>query len=157
MLSVEQFLQTQTEGANSTKVILIPENPEGYRAQIATDGIGLANFKFKQGERAGQTGYRMTVKWEIDDPDKSLEKQIARKPIVTQSIMLDITSEGALDMGEGKNVQLGRLREAVGQNANGRPWSPAMLIGQMARINVKHRVNPENGDLVMDVDKVVAL
>lgn len=157
MLSVEQFLGTSVDAANSTKVKLIPERPEGYRAQIATDGIGLASFKFKKGDRAGQPGYRMTVKWEIDDPDKSIEKEIGRKPIVTQSIMLDITSEGALDMGEGKNVQLGRLREAIGQNANGRPWAPAMLIGQMARINIKHRINDETGDLVMDVDKVVAL
>ena len=157
MLSVEQFLGTTTNDSNSTKVILIPENPEGYTAQIATDGIGLANFKFKKGERAGQPGYRMTVKWEIDDPNREIEQKIGRRPIVTQSIMLDITSEGALDMGEGKNVQLGRLREAVGQNASGKPWAPAMLIGQMARINVKHRINDETGDLVMDVDKVVAL
>lgn len=157
MLSVEQFLGTQVEQANSTKLILIDENPQGYVAQIATGGIGLANFKFKKGDRIGQTGYRMTVKWEIDDPNKEIEKKIGRKPIITQSIMLDVTSEGALDMGEGKNVQLGRLREAVGQNASGKPWTPAMLIGQMARINVKHRINEESGDLMMDVDKVVAL
>ena len=157
MLSVEQFLGTQVDASNSTKLILIDENPAGYVAQVATDGIGLANFKFKKGERIGQTGYRMTVKWEIDDPNKEIEKKIGRRPVITQSIMLDITSEGALDMSEGKNVQLGRLREAVKQNANGKPWSPAMLIGQMARINVKHRVNEETGDLMMDVDKVVAL
>lgn len=155
MLNVEEFLGTQISGANSTKVILIPPGND-YVGTIAADGVGLADFKYKQGERAGQTGYRMTVKWELDDHDGSIEKQIGRKPTITQSIMLDITDEGGLDMGEGKNVQLGRLREALGQNDDGAPWQPAMLYGGRARLDIQHRID-NNGDEQQEVKGVAKL
>jgi hypothetical protein len=62
------------------------------------------------------------------------------EPSVSQSLMLDMTESGALAVGTNKNVNLGRLREALGQNVSGRPWSPNMLQGQVARISVKHRL-----------------
>lgn len=156
MLNVEEFLGTQVTTATATKFELVPENEEGYVAQIANDGIDLKDFKYgPDTERAGQTGYRMTVKWEIEDPEGKLREQMGRPATITQSILLDITSEGALDMGKGKNVNLGRLREAVDQNKDGQPWQPAMLLGQMARISVKHSVNKKNGELQAEVNKVV--
>lgn len=153
-LNLEEFLGMQTNESTSTQVILIPEGD--YPAMVDSDGIGLADFKYKQGERAGQTGYRMTVKWVIQDDDGSVERAIGRKPVITQSVMLDVTPEGGLDMGEGRNIQLGRLREAVDQNRDGQPWQPAMLIGQMARIMVKHSVGT-SGDPMQNVDRVTKL
>lgn len=47
------------------------------------------------------------------------------------SFWLDLTDDGQLATGEGENVNLGRLRAAVGQNVAGQPWSPNMLSGQM--------------------------
>lgn len=158
MLNVEEFLGTTSNEATSTKLLLVPENEEGYIAQIAPGGISLASFQYgPDTERAGQTGYRMPVKWEIQDETGELQKAISRKPVITQSIMLDITTEGALDMGKGKNVNLGRLREALGQNKDGQPWQPAMLIGGMARIYVKHSINKKTGEEQAEVQKVLAL
>jgi hypothetical protein len=154
MLKVEEFLGLQVNEANATKVVLIPEGE--YTGLVAADGIGLADFKYKRGDREGQTGYRMTVRWELDDPDKALENAIGRKPVIVQSLMLDLTSEGGLDMSEGKNVQLGRLREAVGQNEDGKPWQPAMLIGQPARLLVKHRLD-DKGEEQQEVTKVTRI
>jgi len=154
MLNLNEFLGTQVDGASSTRLLLLNEGD--YVAQIAADGIDLKDFKFKKGDREGQTGYRMTVKWEVQDPDGSIEKTLGRKPTIVQSIMLDLTESGGLDMGKGKNVALGRLREAVGQNTDGRPWQPAMLIGQMARIQVKHRMDDKN-ELQHDVNAVTKI
>ena len=151
MINAEEFLGMTTSGANSTRVIPIPEDE--YVAIVDTDGIGLADFTYKRGEREGQKGYRMTVRWAIDDPEGSIEKQIGRKPVITQSVMIDFTDEGGLDMGEGKNVRLGQLRDAVNQNEDGKPWQPAMLIGQQARIKVEHSIG-DNGDILANVNRV---
>ncbi|MGH2638967.1 MAG: hypothetical protein ACRDF4_06765, partial [Rhabdochlamydiaceae bacterium] len=45
---------------------------------------------------------------------------------------LELTSSGAIDFGKGKNVGLGRLREALGQNKIGKPWSFNMIRGSLA-------------------------
>lgn len=64
------------------------------------------------------------------------------KPSVRQSVFLTFNEKGGLD--KDLNPQLGRLREAVGQNVAGQPWSFGMLIGQVARIRVAHRIVRED-------------
>ena len=150
MLSAQEFLGTTITKA-SEKLKLIPVSDAGYAALIATDGLDLKDFKYKQGDKAGQVGYRMTVKWEIQDPD--LKTSIGRTPSITQSFTVNFTPEGALAT---ENPGLRNLREAVGQNKDGEPWQPAMLIGQMAKIFVSHRID-DKGEEQQDVQRVVAL
>jgi hypothetical protein len=150
MINLNEFLGTTIDKA-SEKLQLIPPSDSGYVAQIMPDGIDLKDFKYKTGERAGQTGYRMTVKWEIQDEE--LKAQLKRTPVITQSIMLNFTDEGAL---AAENPGLRALREAVNQNQDGKPWQPAMLIGQMARLYVSHRID-DKGEEQQDVQKVVKL
>ena len=57
-------------------------------------------------------------------------------------------------MGKGKNVALGRLREALGQNTPGKPWSFGMLVGQVAKVAVKHRIT-DAGDTFAEVKRVL--
>lgn len=149
-LKVEEFLG-QTTTAASVRPPLLPLNDEGYTAVIASDGIDLKSFKYKQGDRAGQTGYRMTVKWEImDEAIKAFCKEKNRLPYITQSIMLNITPEGAL---AAENPGLKALREAVNQNTDGQPWSPSMLIGQVAKIRLNNRID-DKGDQQEEVGQV---
>ena len=63
------------------------------------------------------------------------------EPTVRGSIFIDFTPEGALDFGRGKNVQLGKLRDAVNQNQKGKPWSPGMLVGASFIGRVSHRID----------------
>jgi hypothetical protein len=63
---------------------------------------------------------------------------------VPQDVMLDLTDSGQLDMAKGRNVRLGRLREALDLNAPGRPFSFAMIQGRMAKVKVGHRVDGED-------------
>ena len=65
------------------------------------------------------------------------------------------TPQGGLDTSKGKNIGLGRLREAVNKNADGVPFSFEMLPGLSARISVSHRVNGE--DVYADVKSVSRL
>jgi hypothetical protein len=78
------------------------------------------------------------------------------KVTVRQSIIIDVTPDGkGFDMGKGKNVGLNRVREAVGQNVAGQPWSPTMLEGKICKVRVKHR--PDENDPTIQYAEVAAV
>lgn len=63
----------------------------------------------------------------IDNPEVA-EKLGMERLTVRQGLFLDVEPNGAIALGPNKNVKLGRLRAAVGQNGAG-PWNFAMLKG----------------------------
>lgn len=82
-------------------------------------------------------------------------------PNIRQGIWLDTTADGqGLDNSPGKNVQLGRLRESVGQNIDGQTWNPRMLIGRAVKVKVGHRPDKKNPRIlyneIQDVSPVTA-
>lgn len=136
----EQFLNTAYSEANSTELVPVPEGE--YIA--VSGGIGpdsFKKFKIGKGERAGQDMYRLDVEWTINDDSGQLKELLGREAKVRQGIMLDMSKDGTLDFGKGRNVSLGRLRAALGQNLGGKPWSFSSVGGQVAKIKVKHRID----------------
>jgi hypothetical protein len=73
---------------------------------------------------------------------------------LTLFISLDLTPEGLLDSGEGMNVDLGRLREAVGQNEEGVAWNFSMLLGQQFAGTIVHGVSKTTGEKLANVRQV---
>ena len=68
-----------------------------------------------------------------------LKEDVGREfSLVDYEVMLDMTPEGGLDMGKGKNVKLGKLREAIGLNDPARPFSFDMTIGHSLVATIKH-------------------
>ena len=97
------FLDTQVTGESSTKRMPVPVGE--YTSLI--EGVNVRNWQSKDGQKSGLA---LDVTHNLDDP--GVKEAMGRdKVTITQSIMLDLTDGGALDMGKGKNVQLGRLRE----------------------------------------------
>jgi len=118
MFDPDSFLNNSAEGEMQTQYEPIPE--DDYMAVI--EAVKPKQVETKDGPRIV-----MDVTWAIDNPE--LAENLGRKNLtVRQSIWLDTTETGTLDAGPNKNVQLGRLREAVGQNGKGK-WKPADLIG----------------------------
>jgi len=132
----DSFLQSSTTEANDTKIIPCPV---GEFAAII-DKIIPKQVQFNGGT---ETRIVLDVQWLIEDAGA---KAATGRDVVTvkQAIFLDTTPTGGLDMGQGKNVALGRLREAVGKNSPGEPFSFAMLPGLMAKVSVSHR--PDKND-----------
>jgi len=137
--NVSAMLNSQVTESNSTELLQIDEGE--YIAVI--DPVSEENFKsfdIKKGERAGQKGLSLNLTWNINDESGAIIAKIGRTPKVRQNLFLDLTTQGGLDFGKGRNVSLGQLREALGQNMTGRPWSFGMLGGGVAKIKVKHRI-----------------
>ena len=140
MFDADNFLNMQTAEQTSTEYLPIPDNE--YTAVV-----------HKLDVRTPKGNHIIDITWKLDAP--SVEE--ADGKWVRQSIFLDITESGSLDSSKGKNVDLGRLREALGQNQPGRPWAPNMMLGQVALVNVKSRVDNDTGRIYHDVKGVAAL
>ena len=132
----DAFLQSSISEANSTALIPCPQGE--YQGIISK--IAPRQWQSKDGT---QSGIALDVFWLVEDA--GVKATCGREEvIVKQGLMLDTNPQGGLDMAEGKNVALGRLREAVGKNTPGEQFSFAMLPGLMAKISVSHR--PDKND-----------
>ena len=129
--NAEAFMTTEVEGQLETQFTPIPEGEyrgviKEVKADVTTKGSPV-----------------LEVIWIIDDQE--VRDLIGMdEPTSRQTIWLDVNEQGALEFGKNKNIGLGKLREALGQN-DGSPWSPAKLMGCPATVSIKHRVGSEGG------------
>ena len=145
MFDPEELLNAQASDANQTRMDPVPEGE--YQAII-------------EDVQASKIGDKeipvLNVRWKIEDPE--LAQRLNRQEVqVRQTVFLDIDESGSLATGANKNIQLGRLREAVGQNKKGQPWSPRNLIGAgPALVSVTHRQDKNDPEIVYDQVQRVA-
>jgi len=128
----DSFLSTEVTEANATTYTPVPEGEhpasvKSVKPRVLTDGRAVFD-----------------VTWTVDS-DEAREATGMAEPSVRQTIWLDVTESGGLDFGKGKNVGLGRLREALGQNSAGKPWAPGMLVGGAAIVKVGHSIDKRDG------------
>lgn len=135
----EAFLSSATvDGELSTEVTVCPEGT--YRGQIG-DRIDARQFT---SEKSGtpRTFTVISINWEV--LDDAVRAELDREHVyVRQDFFLDLDENGALDTSKGKNVDLGRLRAAVGQNDMS-GWTFNNLKGAMATIQVRQRSDEKN-------------
>lgn len=142
------FMQSSFNGKLDTVIPALPE--DDYRAII--DDVTHRSVDTKNGEER----HILRLRWKITD-DGKLAAINRTSASVNQDLWLDIDASGKLDEGEGKNVGLGRVLDAL--NLNGQPWSPGMLKGMgpcIIRITQRpDQKNPEN--VFNDVSRVTRL
>lgn len=143
----DSFLNEQVDGALATSFEPIPEGE--YPAVVSS---GDKAFSVRQTEKGTVI---LDVLWEIQDHE--LMESLGRNPLtVRQSLFLDMTPYGTLDRGKSKNVGLGRLRAALGQNDPNKPWTFGSLKGAgPALIKVGQRLNPNDESVVYNDVKLV--
>lgn len=137
----DEFLSGTVAGEMSTEFTPIPEGE--YNAVI--DKVEARSTR--------NGGAILDVTWIIDD-QAVREATGLENPKCRQSVFLDITASGGIDVSKGKNIGLGRLREAVGQNGP-QAWAPGQLVGNVARVKVEHRLY--EGNTFADVKRVSKL
>lgn len=145
------FLSTSVSGALDTRYMPVPQ---GEYAAIIEEV--KARIQPGQGDNAGKEFLIFDVLWLIDD-QKVRDATGRDKVTVRQSLFIDRTPDGSIDISKGKNIQLGKLREALGQNTPG-AWAPSMLKGQVARVKIGHKPDTKNpGDVFDNVTAVTKL
>lgn len=147
VFDTNSLLNTEYSEANDTQTIPIPEGEY-------TGVISKIDIKTVKGQGGDETPVA-EVMWEIDSEEVAAvtgrDKNTSR-----QSIWLELTPGGNIDMGRGKNPALGRLREALKQNVAGKPWSFGQMLGGVATVTIGHRM-AEDGTINTNVKRVTAL
>lgn len=153
MFNAEQFLHTETDSALDTKRIPIPLEQGDTFAGL----VEKVDFHEAQGRKDPTKFYVFAdITWALQVSDAVIKATGREKVTVRQSLIVDVNEAGTgIDWSKGKNIQLGRVREACGQNADGTPWAPNMLVGATASVKIKHRVDGE--DTYDEVDAITAL
>lgn len=144
----DQFLGTTTEEIGSTKYTQVPE---GERLGQVTK----VDAREINSEKTGQTYTILEVTWAFSD-EESKRVTGQDSPTARQTLFVDRKPDGGLDFGINKNIQLSRLREAVGQARTGRAWAPSHLIGATAICLVSHGMD-QNGDPRAEVKRVAPM
>jgi hypothetical protein len=141
------FLNQTLDQANDTK---ITPCPVGEYLAIA-EKVDVKPWSSKDGS---SSGLKVNILWEIQD--ENVKALLDRdKILVPQDIMLDLNESGeGLDMGKGKNVGLGRLREALDLNKPGEPFSFSMIQGRPATVAVSHRTGQNPEDIFHEIKRV---
>lgn len=140
----DTFLATEVKGANEVKYTPIPigDYTNCYIDDLDTDTYNDEPI--------------LIVTWAI--PDEKLKAALGlEKPTVQDRIFLDVNKDGSIAFGPNKNVRLGRIREAVGQNDPKKAWNFNMLRGAgPAMLKVSHRFNKTTGEgPYANIDRVV--
>lgn len=142
----EEFLNGTLPGSNSTKREVVP--PGVYKAFISKLEIKNGLVQKEGSERYGQPWVALNLQWTIEGQPINVQMDQS-KVIVYDSVMLDLDEEGKVKMEKGKNVQLGRLREALGLNTG--PIAFRAFEGRPATIFVLHEIY--KGEPQAKVDK----
>lgn len=137
MFDPNQFLDMTITESNDTKATPVPAGE--YTAIISK--VECRQWQSKADP--SKAGLTLDVTWDIDD--MGVKELLGRDRVtVRQGVMLDLNDGGALDMGKGRNLGLGRLREATGMNSPGQAFSFSMLNGRAAKVSVSHRIDGDN-------------
>jgi hypothetical protein len=131
------YLDAEVRESNTTQFIPVPE---GEYTAVLTGTPEIRQWTSRKDP--SKSGLVLDLTWQIDDATVAAE--LGRDNVTCrQSVMLDLNSAGGIDTSKGRNVNLGRLREAVGLNEPGKPFAFRMLSGQVARVRVAHRTDGE--------------
>lgn len=134
--SVEAFASGSFEGKGDTRRLRI--DPGEYPALVEGPWGEKSKLRVEKGYLI------LDVLWRPNSPEMAAKLGIEQLPPVRQSVFLDVTPAGGLDLAPFKNGDLNRLREALGLNNDGQKWAFSDFVGKAAKIKVEHRPNEKN-------------
>lgn len=158
MFDFDALVNAPTDGPMSTTIPVCPEGE--YTMMIDTLGPDGINPWFRLIEGKDGKPPRLILRVPFIVMDDRVKADLGReKVIVPKDIWLDMgTDNRTLLTSEGKNVDLGRLREALRQNTTPN-WSLGMLPGAgPLKGTVKHRFDRNDPERrFAEVSRVAAL
>lgn len=125
------FMQTTVDQPLETERTLVPEGE--YRLFVGDFDSSIFEtfeFTYQRGPNAGQPGQMHKATFPIIVDDDAVRTLFGQQEVrVYYECTLDLDPQtGQLSFGPNKNIDLGKLRHAAGQNNPG-PWSMGQLRG----------------------------
>lgn len=142
MFDPDQFMSMTVDQPLEVERTLVPEGEFDAMVDDFDSSIfETFNFTYKRGPNAGQEGslHKGTFPIVINDDKVRAALQTDKARVYYQCTLDFDETTGQLLFGPNKNIDLGKLRNAVGQNSPG-PWAVSQLRGAGPfKVKVKHR------------------
>lgn len=154
MFNETDFLSSSVETSFDTKRIPIPV---GEYVAVIKDIRPRINV---QGKKDPSKFYSfLDYDLELQLTPDAMQQMATDQSVIKRSFNVSIEFDETgtkLAQGKGKNVPLGKFREAIGQNEDGKPWSPRSPIGKTVTAKVTQYTS-DKGEPVDQIDSLVAL
>jgi hypothetical protein len=133
----DAFLSQTVDGPLETEYKLVPVGE--YRAMIddfTSESVEQIDFNRRDGTPGAMT--KFNCPFVLDAPQVALDLN-RTKIVVMKQMILDIDDAGRIATGPNRNVELGRVRKAVGQEAV-QGWTlPQLRNAGPCMVKVEHR------------------
>lgn len=147
MFDAQAFLDSAVQGENSTERALIPEGE--YVVEI--EDIDVKPTK-------NPLFVNMILKTVVDHEEAAAHLGRKTNPFKYNfTTLLELDETGGLDMGEGKNIHLGQMRKALGQNNPAKPWKFSDLIGGQVMIQLVHEQQKDSDRVNERIRRIVSI
>lgn len=148
------FMEQKVATANATERELVPEGDFRFMIDAGEGWIEFDSGTIGKGERAGQPWVKATIRCLLQD--EAVKAELGRQKVtVRKQVFVDVDSTGQIATGKGVNVELGQLREALGQNDPKKPWDFSKLEGAGPFLGqVKHQPNDKGGQPYVNIERV---
>ena len=141
----QAFLDAQQNEVNEKRPPLPTENPDSpdglFTAVIGE--ISTATGTIGKGDKQGQPWLSMIVPLRIQVPTSVQGIGLPPEITLTDRAFLDLTPQGSIDNGKGKNRQQRAYREATGMNRAGEAFAWRMLQGKVVKVKISHELYQE--------------
>jgi len=158
----ETFMHQTVDKPLETDYTLVPEAEyQAFIDDFTHEAFEEFEFEYKRGPNAGQPGSMQKFNCPFVLADEGVKTLMGRdKVTVIKPLTLNL-KDGGLDWGKNKNVELGKIREAVGQNVANQTWQIAQLRGAgPVMVKVIHRSGKRKDGSpfkVAEIDRVVRI
>lgn len=136
------FLDAQQTEVNEKRPPLPTENPDDpnalYTAVIGE--ISTQSGTIGKGDRTGQPWISMVVPLKIQVPAVLQATGLPPELQITDRAFLDLTPQGSIDNGKGKNRAQKAYRDATGLNSPGAVFAWRMLQGRVVKVKIAHEL-----------------
>lgn len=141
--NADSFLNQTVEAKLDVRRIPMPE---GDHDEMQVADLAISSGTVAKGDNAGKLWVQLKAKLVCTDPNVAQEMKLSgdQVPTVYWQEFIDLDDNGQLDISDGKNIKLGKLRQACGQN-NDDEWSMNDLKSAVLGARVTHAFN-NDGD-----------
>lgn len=150
------FLTAQQTEVNERRPTVPAENPDDanglYTAMIG-EVKGGGSGVISKGDNAGNPWVSMVVPLKLQLPPQVQSLGLPSELQITDRVFLDLTPQGSIDNGKGKNRGQKAYRDATGLNKAGEVFSWSMLQGKLVKVKIAHELY--NGAITEKVSAVL--
>jgi hypothetical protein len=133
----DAFLQQAVDGPLDTEYKLVPVGE--YKAMIddfTSEAIEVIDFTRQDGTPGSMT--KFNCPFVLDAPQVALDLN-RQRVVVPKQMILDLDDAGKIATGPNRNIELGRVRKAVGQETTQGWGLPMLRNAGPCMVKVEHR------------------